>query len=81
MTFYVTLKNIPQDRCGCSQNEAFWLDDPKPIWINPSDIESIAIDSEELEFVRSNFSGIPMNNKKSSITWRGEMAQFIFENL
>lgn len=81
MAFNVVLKNIPEGRYGCSDSHSFWIDEPKHLWINPSEIESIEIDGEELEFVRSNFSGIPMNDKKSSITWRGNLAQFIFENL
>lgn len=34
----------------------------------------------ELERIRDEFIGIPMNTKKDSVRWSGDIAMFIFDN-
>lgn len=59
------------------------LNKPKPIFPNVEDIEKIIsvlqADGDELEFIIARFKNIPYCF--GICTWRGDMAQFIYDNL
>lgn len=44
------------------------------------DIEIVQADGDELQYIKENFAHIPIGPAVVA-KWRGEMAQFIFENL
>jgi hypothetical protein len=43
-------------------------------------VEQVSADGHELRYIRESYTGIPIGPAVVH-TWRGEMAQFIFENL
>jgi hypothetical protein len=43
-------------------------------------IEAVQADGHELRYIRESYTGIPIGPAVVH-TWRGDMAQFIFENL
>lgn len=47
----------------------------------PEDILSIQADGDELDEIRLRFDHIPLPKHRNSVIWRGEFAQFIWENL
>lgn len=62
------------------------LDDESPILQEERKVEvlSVVADGDELTYLKEHFTGIPFVNGKgdnSSLTWRGEFARFIFDNL
>jgi hypothetical protein len=38
-------------------------------------------DGMELDYIKTNFVNIPMNNAAKKMKWHGEMARFIYDNL
>ncbi len=73
------------------------LKEPKPTYNRGSisgyefpDVRSLAADGDELSYIRFRFSSIPISNPtiyegswfdSKLVIWRGEMAQFIYDNL
>lgn len=49
-------------------------------WRHPALVTAITASGDELEFIREDFSNIPIRRENLNI-WRGGMAKFIFENL
>lgn len=43
-------------------------------------IESVMISGDELDHILKSFNNIPMNVKKGTSVYRGELARFIMEN-
>lgn len=77
MALYITFKNHYGPR------EVIWhVGGVKPFKQDGLEtIATIQADGDELEFLETNFYGIPFVSKKNIVTWRGEMAEFIFDNL
>lgn len=46
----------------------------------PSQVVSVRVDGDELDYILDNFSNIPFSQRRVQI-WRGEFARFIAENL
>lgn len=44
-------------------------------------VETFYADGLELSVIRAKIVGIPITHNSNTCTWRGEMAQFLFENL
>lgn len=50
--------------------------------IRPESVSTITADGDELEFIRTNFTGIPMyNGPGRTVTFTGETAAFIAHNI
>jgi len=45
-----------------------------------TDVCEIQADGHELDYIRKNFSNLPMCHK-AVVTWKGEWAQFIYDHL
>lgn len=45
------------------------------------DVSEIQADGDELEYIKTNFSHLPMRNHQRIVQWKGALAQFIYDNL
>ncbi len=62
------------------------LDDDPPLFQEQREVRvlSVVADGDELTYLKEHFTGIPFVNGKGdnpSLTWRGDAARFIFDNL
>lgn len=44
-------------------------------------IVAVQADGEELDYIRNNFSNLPMREGHHAVVWEGELATFIARNL
>jgi hypothetical protein len=49
--------------------------------IRDGNVNSVWADGHELDYICANFQNVPFRHDQRVVTWRGEMAQFIVENL
>ena len=73
MSFYI--ENDNGIACGT------WYVGTKKPPIKPNRISFLQADGDELRQIQIQFTGIPNLTYDGICKWRGEMAQFIFENL
>lgn len=45
------------------------------------DVVEIQADGHELEYIRQNFKNLPDATHKRVVSWKGDMAQFIYDHL
>lgn len=68
---------------GVYRNETWHVGESKTVFIRfkaSSEPLTISADGDELEYILSQFSNIPVS-KNPVIVWRGEVARFILDNL
>jgi len=49
--------------------------------IRDGNVNSVWADGHELDYICANFQNVPFRHDQRVVTWRGEMARFIVENL
>lgn len=54
---------------------------PEGVHKNLNHLEYISVDGDELDHIKTKFTNLPMANHKRVVSWRGELARFIVENL
>jgi hypothetical protein len=75
MALYIIQKNKEAISCHVNKHGKVMVPD-----MQLDAIEEIQADGHELDYIKNNFSGIPMCNKRLVI-WRGPFAEFIYWNL
>jgi len=60
--------------------ERVWhINQKKPHLLGP--FIEVQADMDELDAIKAQFSNLPTPHGKSVVSWKGEMAQFIYDNL
>ncbi|KKN81554.1 hypothetical protein LCGC14_0318130 [marine sediment metagenome] len=49
--------------------------------VNLEQVDEIQADGDELEYIKTNFTNLPMAPLKKVVRWRGEHARFILNHL
>ncbi len=45
------------------------------------DVTEVYADGDELDWVRQNYSNLPLANHCKGMVWRGDLAQFIYDHM
>ena len=56
----------------------WYIGRPKPLCNSCTEVQA---DGHELEKIRRNFQNLPIPAHQAVVTWKGDLAQFIYDNL
>ncbi len=77
---YFIEKNVSANAKQRPTNELIWhINESKPHLLGPC-IE-VQADMDELDAIKAQFSNLPIPHGQRVVTWKGDMAQFIYDNL
>lgn len=64
------------------REEYMWhLNERKPEFVNADSVYAVSATHEELSEILLHFKNIPDCRKRDDVTWRGDIAKFIWENI
>lgn len=68
-----------------SKEYEWYVGNPRPRYYKYDDLDNVTkirADGTELDYIRARFRNIPMSNiLVGNIVWKGDWAQFIYDNL
>lgn len=75
-TWHVTATELPD-------GTVMLVPDAKPCLNDDylTDVVDVYANGHELDYVKSHFTGLPMRLGTRAMTWRGDFAQFIYDNI